>query len=103
MPYIAQEGRHDLDDLIDPLVNKLVEKYTTATKIVGPLNYVLSRIFLGTLTKLTKLHPEEKGYGTLAAFGGVLSHMGMEIYRRVTVSYEENKIMDNGDLPEMSE
>lgn len=100
MSYIKQEDRPKLDAAIEPLVDVLVATYDTAPKIVGPLNYALTRVFMGTLRKLTAQYPGERGYATLAAFGGVLSHVGMEVYRRFTAAYQDTKVAANGDVPE---
>lgn len=59
----------------------------------GELNYVLTTIVLDYL----KFRGES--YQTYCDIEGVLSHMSKEIYRRRVAPYEDEKIKENGDLP----
>lgn len=96
MPYIKKIDRGVLDPLIDQLLKDLPFEAATPEDVIGPLNYVLTRIVMGFL-KSVEAKPT---YATLALFSGMLSHVGAEFYRRVVTPYEDGKIVQNGDLPE---
>ena len=84
MPYIKPERRQVLENDIRVL----------AINIVGPgeLNYVI--------TKLSHRYIEynEFSYRVLNEVIGVLECAKEELYRRVVVPYEEEKILENGDI-----
>lgn len=86
MPYIKQEDREKLDQMLDT---------DWRPDTPGELNYII--------TKLVHEYIEEKGtnYKTLNAVVGVLECAKMELYRRIVSPYEDEKIKENGDLNEV--
>jgi len=110
MPYIKEENRASLDHCIDdmmyylrgnvtpnvenPHANPYREKLTNQEflSICGDLNYVFSRIISGTMGDVS--------YPKIAIVTGVLENIKQEFYRRIGVSLEDKKIIENGDIPE---
>ena len=91
MPYIKQEDRDKLLDEIVELELKLQKLRTIRTED-GNLNYVMTRL----------LHNEidyrGKCYKTLNSLIGVLECCKLELYRRIVVDYEDEKIAEDGDV-----
>ncbi len=83
MPYIVDEKREQIDLLVDNLIDKL-----DTMGITGNLNYVLFRMAKNLC----------HDYATHSAFIADLECAKLEIYRRLTVPYEETKIIENGDV-----
>jgi len=79
MPYIKPEQRQKLDK--DPRPSD-----------PGELNYLLTRQLLRYL--------EDKGmkYATINEIMGVLNCVTQEFYRRWAAPYEDQKILENGDV-----
>ena len=79
MPYIKSYLRYDL------------EEFQRDPDDAGELNFVLSKIidiYLGT----------SYGYSNLNEVIGVLECCKLELYRRIAVPYEDQKIIENGDV-----
>ena len=88
MPYIKQEDRKRYDEAI----NELTEAMGGAFGRAGHLNYIISRLtwaFLGKKPNYAR-HNEAVGVLTCASF---------ELYRRRVAPYENEKVGENGDLP----
>jgi uncharacterized protein YjgD (DUF1641 family) len=87
MPYIKEELRKKLDYNIDTLIEsiKLCKKENRA----GVLNYCVSRL----LSKLYNLR-----YSEINEAVGALECIKQEYYRRIASSYEDEKIIENGDV-----
>ena len=85
MPYIAQEDRKELDGAINTLVSQLHDK-----PIVF-VNYVISRIIWGLFFK-------KRSYTTGNNLIGALRCVEAEFYRRHLAPYEDEKIIENGDV-----
>lgn len=79
MPYIKPNERRDLDD-------------TMAPSTPGGLNYVLTNIIDGYLTR------RGLSYTGVNEVIGALECCKMELYRRVAIPYENKKIKENGDV-----
>jgi hypothetical protein len=79
MPYIEQGVRASLADGRVP------------TK-AGELNYSMSQLIKGFIAM------NGLSYTTLNAVAGVLSCLSMEVYRRITARYEDDKMSENGDV-----
>ena len=103
MPYINLENRKGLDLCVEQLANRIKvnsgndSKNLTneeVLKIAGDINYCFSRICLDVMGEIS--------YGKIAILTGVLENIKQEMYRRVATSYEDLKIIENGDLPELS-
>ena len=106
MPYIAEKDRQILDANINSLIMSLKTSipnmdnpYTTThiknedlLHIIGNINYVVSRICCGIMGEIS--------YSKIALITGVLENIKQEFYRRVASPYENNKIIENGDIKE---
>ena len=86
MPYIKPFDREHLD----PYINCLGGNVTS----VGDINYVATRVAMQYINR-TGLK-----YATLAAVIGTFVCVILELYRRVVAGYENEKIVENGDVIE---
>lgn len=98
MPYIDEDERKELDDIITQMVDAI---RLTATNLdnpyefsnyLGRINYCFSRV-IGQLIK-------EPSYKKIAMITGVLENIKQEFYRRLVSPYEDKKINENGDIKE---
>lgn len=96
MPYIDETSRKILDRSIDDLANIITNhsEFDNAdlVTVLGDLNYCISRL-IGQVMGDTS-------YAKVAMLTGVLENVKQEFYRRVAVPYEEEKIVQNGDIKE---
>jgi len=88
MPYIKPKLRKDLDSTIDDLVDIL--HYNRTDGLEGQVNYVFTRILHSLF--------DNKNYKDYNAAVGILECCKLEFYRRKVKEYEEQKIIDNGDI-----
>tara|TARA_B100001778_G_scaffold216920_1_gene179683 strand:- start:506 stop:802 length:297 start_codon:yes stop_codon:yes gene_type:complete len=96
MPYINESARVELDSCIDNMVDCLThgndvsnEEFTT---LLGEINYTFSRILAKSMGQTS--------YSKIAMITGVLENIKQEFYRRIAASYEDKKIVENGDIKE---
>lgn len=61
----------------------------------GDLNFIISTLANGMVQNLPK-----KTYADLSAIRGAISDAAEEFYRRVMAPYEDQKIIENGDVYE---
>lgn len=87
MPYIKQEGRPKIDELVGPLIDHL--KSLPVEEQDGSLNYAVTKI-------LKNLYPSRYFHFNRAL--GVLSAITLEFYRKAVGPYEDIKIKENGDV-----
>lgn len=87
MPYIKTEQRPPLDECVEALV-AAIEKLPPEGRD-GAFNYAATRA-------LKRLYP--LSYYNLNRAMGVLSCIQTEFYRRVVAPYEDQKIVENGDV-----
>lgn len=87
MPYITKQQREELDPWIYRLLCKLKETQWD----VGCLNYVITRL-------LWEYFREIRRYKTINDIVGVLECVKAEFLRRKANDYEDEKIVENGDL-----
>jgi hypothetical protein len=87
MPYITQDQRPALDDIIAPLTNHI--KNLPLEQQDGALNYVVTKI-------LKEVYPPR--YFNYNRAMGVLSCIQAEFYRKDVAPYEDIKIQENGDV-----
>lgn len=90
MPYIKQERRKNLDELVDPLILLLNTMTEGGTKNTGDVVYVLYKTLKGIY-----------GGGNFEIKSNALKAMdstAREYYRRVMSIYEDRKIEENGDI-----
>ena len=92
MPYIEQEHR---TPELEAAINNLVKEANAAgaTMLPGVLNYIIFA-FIKRLFNF----PSRTKYGSLHFVTGVLINVKDEIYRRFAAPYEDEKIVDNGDV-----
>lgn len=95
MPYIEDKYRQKFDPLIDRLSEEIAsEAAQDNLAFAGFLNYACTR----TILKVVKLRFGKMRYWILAIITGVLINIILEIYRRVGIPYEDEKIKENGDV-----
>jgi hypothetical protein len=104
MPYIKEEDRRVFDTHIDDIIfimkcslegeicngDSLSDKQTMM--LLGKINYCFSRILSGVMGDVS--------YSKIAMITGVLENIKQEFYRRVAETYENQKIIENGDIKE---
>lgn len=86
MPYIKKEDRYRWEHALKGIALQ-------PPRDAGELNYLITRlthIFLGT----------EYKYQDLNDAIGALEGAKLELYRRYVAPYEDQKIKENGDVPE---
>lgn len=83
MPYIKRELR--------PQFYSLIEQFPNITN-AGELNYIVSMICH------KYLKDKGKSYQVLNDISGALTNANLELYRRITSPYEDEKIIENGDI-----
>lgn len=84
MPYIKQNRREELSLDINTLAKKIND--------VGELNYTITQL----CRKFLECSPGK--YADYNAIVGVLSCAQLEFYRRAVSIYEQQKILENGDV-----
>jgi len=82
MPYIKQEDRAQMDDVVSKMIRCKAEPD-------GRLNYVLFKLCY---------HGVVPSYRNYKNFIGELNECVAEIRRRLLAPYEDKKIIDNGDV-----
>jgi hypothetical protein len=98
MPYIKEDDREELDVCVDQLINCIRDiKHSLNNPhdfsiYLGRINYCFSRIVSGLMGN--------PSYNKIAMITGVLENIKQEFYRRVAEPYEDNKILENGDIKE---
>ena len=108
MPYINEEQRKMVDNCINDIV--VCIKTTIITKeninvfkmdkisnqdmltLCGVLNYVITRMCAKLINDVS--------YPKIAIITGVLENVKQEFYRRLAGPYEDQKILQNGDVAE---
>ena len=93
VPYIKKEDRKDYDDVIIEIVNRLLGKgpKDSGVAVVGDVNYVISSI-------IWKLFDTKMSYTNGNNLVGVLECVKQEFYRRKLIPYENEKIVEHGDI-----
>jgi hypothetical protein len=59
---------------------------------LGRINYCFSRVIMGVMKQIS--------YKNIAMATGVIENIKQELYRRVAATYEDQKILSNGDIVE---
>jgi len=93
MPYIPQDERPGIDELVDPLAD-LLNAAGGNDAMVGRLNYTVSRL----AWRLCGHGGGERRYARMNAVGGALAMASQEFYRRIAAPYEDEKIAQAGDV-----
>lgn len=95
MPYILKSARKELDPLIDELTLRLLDEYRGNDMLCGKLNYIIFKI----AKRLTNTNiGGERSYARFNAIIGALEGCKQEISRRLIAPYEDEKIIENGDV-----
>ena len=84
MPYIKQEDR-------ERLLNTTVEDLSDSKLSAGDINYIISII-------LKKQFFQSRCYATANILVGAVECAKLEFIRRYVNSYEDQKVIDNGDI-----
>ena len=101
MPYIDENARFELDICIDKMTECLTMGHINNENnisneefivLLGEINYSFSRILSGCM--------KDVSYTKIAMITGVLENIKQEFYRRVAAPYEDEKIVQNGDIKE---
>lgn len=102
MPYIKEKDRDLFDRIINDTIIGLkcsfqnqpcVEQNLTDEQfllLLGKINYIFSTILGGVCGRVT--------YSKIAMVTGVLENIKQEYYRRIASPYEDEKIVQNGDI-----
>jgi len=112
MPYIKQEDRKYLNDLIDQLSEQIQEVlvadsgYDYWTHVGGFLNYTVTKLLKNALafpfdSGTQHLQPEQMRsltYANMERLVGMLDNCKAELRRRYLDPYEDEKIKENGDV-----
>lgn len=97
MPYISEDERSKLNGSIDALVAAIMDHGMDAnpvdfSRFLGKINYCFSRVLSRIMGSVS--------YSKIAMATGVLENVKQELYRRLASKYEDQKIVENGDIPE---
>lgn len=88
MPYIKREDRLKVDEQINELIESIVDEKSKA----GLLNYSITRLIHGIYNL------DNPSYEKINSAIGVLECAKQELYRKKAAPYEEEKILENGDV-----
>lgn len=95
MPYIKKVIRDKFEDKILDLSSILKAYSNTNDALCGNLNYIIFKI----VKELTdSSNGGEKSYARFNAIIGALECCKTEISRRLIAPYEDQKIVENGDV-----
>lgn len=98
MPYIDEEERLELDGCIDQMIKCIsntkanLNNPNDFSNFLGRINYCFTRIIVGVM--------KNNSYKNIAMATGVLENIKQEFYRRLAAKYEDQKIIQNGDIRE---
>lgn len=89
MPYVKQQVRKDLDQVLTPLIDAMI--------VAGPgeLNYVITKLINGHLDLNQGASPNYKACNEAI---GVLECCKLELYRKIVAPYEDLKEKENGPV-----
>jgi len=103
MPYIKQADRDIFDEVID-LCQELMDSHGALSRDAegrerrkGIVNYTITKIVVQNLKPDTGW-----SYASLSNAISVFEDAGYEMRRRLLSNYENNKILEHGDLNEYS-
>jgi len=89
MPYIKNKDRAKFDEALQLVSDNILS--------MGDMNYCFSTIIANFLEDIKDVE-ENIGYHYYNQLIGVLECSKLELYRRLTVPYEDIKIKENGDV-----
>lgn len=82
MPYIKQDRRDEVDEVVDEMIRQEV-------KADGDLNYILFKFCKYSV---------KPSYGNLKNYCAELRQCATEIERQLLSNYEDEKILENGNV-----
>jgi hypothetical protein len=94
MPYISQIKRENLNNKM----HNLTEYLESNDVNIGEMNFIISNILNIYIQKTKK--QDIFNYTVCNNLIGVLECAKLELYRKVISKYEDDKILENGDLYE---
>jgi hypothetical protein len=94
MPYISQIKRENLNNKM----HNLTEYLESNDVNIGEMNFIISNILNIYIQKTKK--QDIFNYNICNNLIGVLECAKLELYRKVISKYEDDKILENGDLYE---
>jgi len=91
LPYVKQVIRGELDASIDELVEQVTKLHKHEGRDRdGMLNYAFTKTMLACYPNTS--------YKTINECIGLLECCKLEMYRRLAAPYEDNKVIENGDV-----
>lgn len=97
MPYIVKEKRHKVDDDLDHLIDSVVSASDgDISALPGILNYCITVLIKATYHLVSG--KEKLSYADHNSAVGMLECAKQEFYRRNTAPYEDEKVIENGDV-----
>jgi len=82
MPYIKQDRRKQIDSIVEAM-------HKESICANGDLNYILFSYFKKYI---------DKNYNSIKNYCGELTECTEEIRRRILSEYEDQKVLENGDI-----
>lgn len=97
MPYIKQEDRKQVDTQLGYLIDSVAEACNgKISALPGILNYCITSLIKATYRSV--LRKNTLTYSDHNSAIGMLECCKMELYRRDVACYEDQKIIENGDV-----
>jgi hypothetical protein len=94
MPYIPQIRREKINSKLQELILAIKQLDDKELRdLDGDLNYSITKLILGVLELEEK--PKYTKFNTAI---GILESVKLELYRRFVAPYENEKILENGDI-----
>jgi len=95
MPYIKQKDRKELDAHIRDLARVVAqESIGNNEQSCGRLNYAITKL----MHLVLEFRHNRVGYAEYNELIGMLECAKLELYRRSVANYEDEKILENGDV-----
>lgn len=97
MPYIVKQKRDEVDTQLGYLIDAVVDASGKDVLVLpGILNYCITRMIKATYRMVTE--KVKLSYADHNSVIGVLECAKQEFYRRNTAPYEDEKVIENGDV-----
>lgn len=97
MPYIKNEKRNEVDNQLSNLIDSVAESSSgDILALPGILNYCITSLIKETYRIVSG--KVKLSYSDHNSAVGMLECAKQEFYRRNTAPYEDEKILENGDV-----
>lgn len=97
MPYITQEKRHSVESELENLIDSVVGASNgDISALPGILNYCITVLIKATYKIVSG--KQKLSYADHNSAIGMLECAKQEFYRRQTAPYEDEKVIENGDV-----